>query len=139
MSQDPPSTRVEDLTPLLFVSDIEASTAFYRDKLGFQIAETWKPNGKLAWCRLERGGAAVMLQQAGEEDGPAENRGCGVVFYFLCVDAEALYGELSDAGLQLQAPQVAFYGMNQLYLTDPDGYQLCFQNPTVPSSTTESE
>ena len=24
-------------------------------------------------------------------------------------------------------PKVAWYGMKQLYLTDPDGYGLCFQ------------
>ena len=23
----------------------------------------------------------------------------------------------------------AFYGMSQLFVTDPDGYSLCFENP----------
>ncbi len=123
---------VRELAPLLFVNDIERSAAFYCDQLGFEIRQTWKPKDKLAWCRLERNSAAIMLQQACEEDGPPAGRGRGVAFFFNCDDADAEYVRLSDRGLQLQPPTVAFYGMKQLFLRDPDGYQLCFQNPTEP-------
>jgi hypothetical protein len=30
-------------------------------------------------------------------------------------------------GITTKKPKVAPYGMKQLYLTDPDGYLLCFQ------------
>lgn len=120
--------RVLALTPLLFVQNIEVSLAFYRDQLGFEMTQKWEPAGKLAWCRLVRGNAAVMLQQADEEDGPPERRGRGVAFYFLCDDADAMHAELAGRSLSLDPPQVAFYGMKQLYLKDPDGYELCFQN-----------
>ena len=139
MSQTHPSARVDAMTPLLYVEDIDASTAFYCDKLGFHIAESWEPDGRLAWCRLIRGGAAVMLEQACDEDGPAEFRGCGVGFFFYCADANAVYAEFSNAGLQIDPPQTAFYGMNQLFLKDPDGYQLCFQNSTEPSTSADVE
>jgi hypothetical protein len=29
----------------------------------------------------------------------------------------------------VQPPKVAWYGMKQLYLRDPDGYLICFQWP----------
>ena len=118
-----------ELVPLLFVDNVVRSAAFYRDALGFEMTGSWEPEGKLTWCRMHRGGAALMLQQAcPEEDGPAGSRGQGVEFFFTCDDADAMHAELTAAGLKLAPPKVAFYGMNQLFLKDPDGYHLCFQN-----------
>jgi uncharacterized glyoxalase superfamily protein PhnB len=122
-------TTLHEIVPLLFVEDIGRSAGFYRDQLGFEMTQDWSPDGKLAWCRLERGSAALMLQQAcPEEDGPAEGRGRGVGFFFLCDDAGAMHTEFAASGVSLAPPQVAFYGMNQLFVKDPDGYELCFQN-----------
>ena len=101
---------------------------FYRDRLGFRITQSWEPDGVLAWCRLERDGVALMLQSSCEEDGPAAGRGRGATFYFNCDDAAAIHHELTAAGLQLPPPERAFYGMDQVYLVDPDGYQVCFQS-----------
>jgi glyoxylase I family protein len=126
----PVAAQVRDLIPLLFVQNLEQSVHFYCETLGFELAESWAPDGTLGWCRVKRGGASVMLQLACEEDGPPEGRGRGVGFYFLCDDANRLYEELDAKGFDVDPPRVAFYGMNQLYLRDPDGYELCFQNPT---------
>lgn len=123
-------TTVRELVPLLVVEDIARSLEFYRDRLGFAVVARWEPDGRLAWGRLERDGVAVMLQQSCAEDGPAAGRGRGVVFYFQCADASAEYSRLTALGLRLRRPEVAFYGMNQLFVHDPDGYELCFQNPT---------
>jgi uncharacterized glyoxalase superfamily protein PhnB len=120
---------IQELVPLLFVEDIIRSAAFYQQRLGLELTMKWEPAGKLSWCRLERGGAALMLQQAlPEEDGPAEGRGRGVGFYFNCDDANAMCAVLSSRGLAVAAPQASFYGMNQLFVKDPDGYELCFQS-----------
>jgi uncharacterized glyoxalase superfamily protein PhnB len=119
---------VRELVPLLYVEAIDRSLAFYRDKLGFVVTGSWEPNGKLAWCRLQQLGTAIMLQQACDEDGPAAGRGRGVAFFFTCDSAERVYAHLTGRGLALEPPRVAFYGMNQLFVTDPDGYTLCFQN-----------
>jgi uncharacterized glyoxalase superfamily protein PhnB len=123
----PPTVR--ELVPLLFVQDIERSVAFYRNGLGFEVCARWAPDGKLAWCRIQRDASAVMLQQASEEDGPAEGRGRGTGFFFICDDVDALYSELSARGVQVGPPQVAFYGMKQIFMADPDGYELCFETP----------
>jgi uncharacterized glyoxalase superfamily protein PhnB len=124
-------TSVRELVPLLFVEDIARSVAFYRERLGFEMTGVWEPEGRLAWCRLQRGGSWLMLQQACDEDGPAEGRGRGVEFFFTCDDADALHAEFAARGLSLASPAVAFYGMKQLILKDPDGYELCFQNATT--------
>lgn len=120
---------ISEVVPLLFVEDIQRSVEFYCGALGFDLIQKWEPDGKLGWCRIERGQTAVMLQQACEEDDPATDRGRGVALFFLCDDADALRAEFGAAGLPVDPPKVAFYGMNQLFLKDPDGYNLCFQNP----------
>jgi uncharacterized glyoxalase superfamily protein PhnB len=119
---------IRELVPLLFVQDILRSTAFYQERLGFELTQKWEPDSKLAWCRLVRDGSAVMLQQADDEDGPAAGRGRGVCFFFHCDDAQAIHAEFSERGLTVQPPAAAFYGMNQVFVTDPDGYELCFQS-----------
>jgi hypothetical protein len=40
-----------------------------------------------------------------------------------------VYAHLTALGLIVSPPRVAPYGMKQLYLTDPDGYEICLQQP----------
>jgi uncharacterized glyoxalase superfamily protein PhnB len=47
--------------------------------------------------------------------------------YFGCPDVDAAYRHLIDKGLKVDPPKVAWYGMKQLYLIDPDGFGICFQ------------
>ena len=79
---------------------------------------------------MERDGAVVMLQQAEEEDEPLEGRGRGISLYFVCDDAESVYAELKARGLEIPTPSVAYYGMKQLFVPEPDGYSICFESPT---------
>lgn len=124
---------LHELVPLLFVDDISHSVAFYVDQLGFEMKLKWEPKGKLSWCRLERGNTALMLQLAiPDEDGTAKERCTGIGLFFNCDDAQTIYEELLSKGLSLEPPCVAFYGMNQLFVKDPDGYELCFQNQVGP-------
>lgn len=114
--------------PLLIVSDLAASRTFYCDGLGFEMANSAEHDGTIFWCWLEQGGAAVMLQQACDEDPPASERGKGVTFYFLCDGADAVYRDITARGVQATKPAVAYYGMNQTFVSDPDGYALCFES-----------
>ncbi len=127
----PRTALLGQLWPLLTVQDMERSLLFYRDRLGFTlVADDGKPRGKMGWCRLERGGSSIILQQWVEEDGQAGGWGRGVCFYFVCDDADLMFAELSSRGLQLEAPRVAYYGMKQLFVPEPDGYAICFESPT---------
>ena len=121
---------VRQLWPLLIVQEIRRSIEFYRDRLGFALVGSAESGGNVFWCRLERDGSAVMLQQADEEDGPPEGRGRGVSLYFICDDAENMYTELTARGLRIDPPRVARYGMKQVFVPEPDGYSVCFESPT---------
>ena len=126
---DNPGTTVRQLWPLLFVSDIEHSTDFYCDKLGFDLVGKAEGDEGMFWCRIERGGACLMLQES-SDGGPAVGApGRGVAFYFVCDDVDAVYAEFLSRGLDLEPPSTAFYGMKQLFIPEPDGYAICFESP----------
>ena len=120
---------LDQTVPLLLVTDLARACDFYCRGLGFELDRRWEPDGELRWCWLRRNGASLMLQQACQEDRPAAPRGNGVSLYFICQDAAAVYRDLSSRGIEATPPTVAFYGMNQVFVTDLDGYALCFENP----------
>jgi uncharacterized glyoxalase superfamily protein PhnB len=77
-----------------------------------------------------------MLQQMCAEDNLRQPRGAGITLYIHCDDAQDVFLRLLERGMEVDPPITTFYGMKQVYVTDPDGYGLCFQNPVdtdVPS------
>jgi len=126
---------VQQAVPFLMVSDMEASLRFYINGLAFRRTKKWVVDGKIRWCWLEIGNAALMLQEYRPEKIPSNKRGEGVSICFQCRDALAIYREALSRGL---APQRPFVGNNMwvTILTDPDGYKLDFESPTtVPEET----
>jgi len=126
-------SNVKQAVPFFNVTDIEASLRFYVEGLGFTLANQWAPEGRTRWCWLQRGGAAVMLQEywrdgqpAGAPDGP---RGQGVSIYFICADALAVYHDLMSRGIAATRPCVG-NGMWVTSVSDPDGYALYFESET---------
>ncbi len=118
--------------PFFAVSDMDASLRFYIDGLGFVMAERWIDEGTVRWCRLQRGGAALMLQDFRRDGGkswsPDGPLGLGVSIMFFCRDALSIYREFLARGL---TPSVPFVG-NGLWVTslrDPDGYRVEFESP----------
>jgi lactoylglutathione lyase len=134
---------VEQAVPFFMVSNMEASLRFYVDGLGFEITYRWVDEGKLRWCWLKLGGAAVMLQEArraGHDSWVPEGKvGVGVSIYFICKDALAIYREIMARGIQAKRPFVG----NAMWVTqvsDPDGYNLLFESPTdAPEESEYSE
>ena len=49
--------------------------------------------------------------------------------YFACDDVDAAHAELRARGVATREPFVTGYGMKQVYLKDPDGYEICLQQP----------
>ena len=121
------------------VTNMEASLEYYVEGLGFEIKIDWKPKGRIEWCWLERGGAALMLQEYRQDFVPREKLGQGVSLCFICEDALLLYREFIHKGL---SPSEPFVG-NSMWVTslkDPDGYRLEFESHTdVPEETSYSE
>ena len=133
---------VEQAVPLFAVSNMTESLRFYVDGLGFVVTNQWVPEGKLKWCWLQLGGAAVMLQEI-NRDGPHAWKpdgklGVGVSINFICRDALALYREFRARGVAAGRPFVG-NGMWVTSLTDPDGYSLHFESVTDAPEESEYE
>ena len=113
------------------------SIRFYRDVLGFEVVANSPQLGEdfFHWVWLRLGQAELMLNTAYEDNRPpspeprrvAAHRDTGL--FFGCPDVDAAYEHLRSKGLEVKPPKVTPYGMKQLSLSDPDGYELCFQWP----------
>ena len=131
---------VKQAVPFFAVSNIERSVRYYVDGLGFQMTKKWIDEGKLRWCSLQHGEAALMLQEFRKEGHdswvPEGKLGEGVSICFICKDALAIYREVRSRGIQASKPFVG-NGMWVTSLSDPDGYRIDFEsyNPTL--DTTE--
>jgi lactoylglutathione lyase len=132
-------SNVEQAVPSFLASDIAASIRYYVDGLGFQMTNKWIDEGKLRWCWLQLGSAALMLQELRKDRVPEGKLGFGVSICFQCKDALAIYHEIVSHGLQPGKPFVG-NGMWVTTLSDPDGNRIDFQSPTdVPEWTEYGE
>jgi catechol 2,3-dioxygenase-like lactoylglutathione lyase family enzyme len=134
---------VKQAVPFFAVSNLEASRRYYVDGLGFEMTNKWIDEGKLRWCWLQRGGAALMLQEFKKEGHdswvPEGKVGVGVSICFICEDALAIYREVTSREIQASRPFVG-NGMWVTSLSDPDGYRIEFESYTdVPEGTEYSE
>ena len=130
---------VRQAVPFFRVSDMEKSIRFYAEGLGCTIRDRWEPAGRLRWCWLSLGDAALMLQEfatKGQDSWtPSGKVGEGVTIFFLCEDALQFYAEVRERGIEAAEPFVG-NGMWVTSLTDPDGYRLDFESGTdVPEGT----
>ena len=134
---------VKQVVPFLRVASMETSLRYYLDGLGFTMENKWVVDGKVRWCWLRLGGAALMLQEFTPDPhhprAPQESIGQGVSLCFQCDDAIAIYREAQARGIQVSEPQVG-NSMWEISLRDPDGYRINFSSATdVPEDTKLSD
>lgn len=144
-SQTKVEANVQQAVPFLSVSSMETSLRFYVEGLGFEMTRKWIPDGdgRIWWCWLEIGNAAIMLQEFRKEGHnswlPESKVGVGVSISFQCKDALALYKDFKSRKIEAKRPFVG-NGMWVTSVQDPDGYKLEFESLTdVPEETVFSE
>jgi glyoxylase I family protein len=128
---------ITGIVPLLYVKDGEASLAFYCDMLGFDVVQRAGGEAGYLFAQLRSGAASLMINSL--PDGGAttvlpDDFGC--VLYLNAEDVHALCAELRARGVEVADPESQAYGLDQLWLRDPDGYQLCITSPTNQSRRT---
>jgi len=122
------------LTPLLHVSDVERSLAFYRDGLGFTLISSEAAVKEWKWAHLRMDDVDLMLG-GGREGGPIRMPGSTsedwpAMYYFYPDDVVAFHGALLEKGLPVGKLYVTFYRMKEFALLDPDGHMLTFGQDT---------
>lgn len=102
----------------LVVKDIEAATAFYRDKLGLVVDEAESQPGIYTQFKLNGGGAILAL--VNERVGVDQSFDAGL----LAPDVDAAYRELQAAGVELLSEPVDMPFGRTFLLRTPDGHVL---------------
>lgn len=124
--KQPENLRLSAFMPALTVNDLEKSLVFYRDRLGFFVAEEHRQDGKVSGAVLRAGSVQILLSQDDFAKGKDRKKGFGFRLY--CTTRQEL-DQLAEAirsrGVELtQEPQDQPWGARDFALVDPDGFQL---------------
>jgi catechol 2,3-dioxygenase-like lactoylglutathione lyase family enzyme len=127
------ASKVSDIVPLLLVTNMERSLAFYTEGFGFALKNRWTPDdpGKIRWAWLTLGTAHLMLQEPHDLTKlTSSSIGNGVSLYIQCMDALDIYRDLLTRNIApSREPQVG-NGNWEVFYTDPDGYKINLASPT---------
>ena len=123
----PPELQLKAALPVLYVRDVTAAAAFWRDKLGFTIDFL---HGQPAFYgAVSRDGACLHLKFVHEPVfGPGLVEGEGLIMAYVPVDnAKALFAEYEARGVAFsQRPTIQAWGGVDFHVLDPDGNRIAF-------------
>jgi catechol 2,3-dioxygenase-like lactoylglutathione lyase family enzyme len=124
-------TRFTSITPNLIVRDIAASTAFYRDVLGFAVKQTVPDAAPFVFVWLERDGVPVFLNDlkaiAAELSGAADRSAGGTAgMYFVISGVDELHEAVAPRAKVVMALTNQFYGMREFSIVDLDDHIITF-------------
>jgi catechol 2,3-dioxygenase-like lactoylglutathione lyase family enzyme len=123
----PPRTGWAKLVPELLVSDIAASTAFWRDRLGFAIPYQ-RPEQSFVYLERPEGAQLMLCQRSGNWETASLDPpfGRGVMFQVYVASIEPIQRAFEVGGWPLYAgPREVGdrkAGQREIFVQDPDGY-----------------
>jgi catechol 2,3-dioxygenase-like lactoylglutathione lyase family enzyme len=110
-------------------ADYEASLAFYRDILGWRVAEEWGGKGSDRGAALSGGGIRVVIaERAAEAAKRATGGDCARFNVHLDIhDIDARFRALPKGGHVVVEPESTHWGTRWFVVRDPDGNRLAFE------------
>jgi glyoxylase I family protein len=122
---------LQSCRPLLNVADIETSLGFWRDLIGLEVVTRFESEGQLAFASLKSGEVELMLNFRGGD--PAARRArphyTEAVIYFGVASVHELARDLRTKGFDAPEPEAQAYGVDEIVVRDPDGYEIAFTSP----------
>ncbi len=120
--------QMNQVVPMLQVSDIVESLDYYQAVLGFTVTHMWPDRDNPRWIHLERDEIEIILTlDLGTSSRPfIAEKGNGVVFYIVAKDIETLYQELEEAGAIIVQDMITFGQRKQFTVADVNGYVFAF-------------
>ncbi len=120
---------MESLAPNIFVKDMNATIAFYKD-LGFETIMTVPEKGDYDWVMMMNGGVTVMFQtyKSLGEALPEVSRkdGGSLLFYIKLKGIRAFHDKIKTKTKVIVGLNKTFYGATEFSITDNNGYVLTF-------------
>jgi uncharacterized glyoxalase superfamily protein PhnB len=122
---------ITSCAPLLNVADVEASLTFWRDLIGFEVTYRYEHDGRLMFASLQSGEVRLMLNGRGGD--PSERRArphyTEVVLSFGVPSVHHFVDDLRAKGFAAPEPEAESYGLDEVIIRDPDGYEIAFTSP----------
>lgn len=124
--KQPETLRLRSLVPSLTVNDLQASIAWYRDILGFIVAEEYKQDDQVMGVRLQAGTVNFLLTQDDFAKGRDRQKGAGLRFFCMTAqDIDQLAAAVRERGGQLsQEPTDQPWGARDFAVVDPNGFNI---------------
>jgi len=124
--KQPETLRLRSLVPSLTVNDLQASIAWYRDILGFIVAEEYKQDDQVMGVRLQAGTVNFLLTQDDFAKGRDRQKGVGLRFFCMTAqDIDQLAATVRERGGQLtQEPTDQPWGARDFAVVDPNGFNI---------------
>ncbi|MBN2467165.1 MAG: VOC family protein [Deltaproteobacteria bacterium] len=140
--------KYKELTPILMVEDVNETVDYYASLLGFQFAKAVvsgttelvfrrEEGQRYDYAMMKRDGVEIMFQaqKSISADIPALE-GLAVMasllLYIKVTDARQLYDAISDKAIVIKPLTTTFYGRDEFFIKDCNGYILGFAS-SVPS------
>jgi uncharacterized glyoxalase superfamily protein PhnB len=122
---------LKKLTPNLMVEDVARTLAFYRETLGFQVVTTLPEQEPFDFAIVQRDGVELMFQSrlSLSENVPALTGspiGASQTFYIEVMGISDLYESLREKVEIVVDFHTTFYGTQEFYFRDINGYILSF-------------
>ena len=134
--------KFQKLTTNVMVEDVGRTVSFYREILGFEfvmavpensheVTTMWNKDQVLDYALMRFEDVEILFQSRNSlsEVLPVlrdAEIGGSLVFYFQVEDIKELYAKMSDRVTILKDMQTTFYGMEEFYIGDCNGYILGF-------------
>ena len=113
------------LSASLTVNVIETSLAWYRDVLGFTVAQTHERDGKMFAVSLRAGPVAILLTQDNGARGSDRVKGAGMSLRLTTSqNIDELATRVRERGGILETEPGDMRGVRVFRLVDPDGFKL---------------
>ncbi|HEX5718754.1 MAG TPA: VOC family protein [Thermoanaerobaculia bacterium] len=124
--KQPETLRLRAVMPAITATDLQASLAWYRDVLGFIVAEEYKQEDRLMGVRLQAGSVQLMLGQDDFAKGRDRQKGAGLRFFCTTAqDVDQLAAAIKERGGKLaHEPTDQPWGTRDFGIVDPDGFNI---------------
>ena len=114
----PAALQFQRAMPVLHITDMQRSLAFYRENLGFSTSTWGEPP---TFAIVQRG--AVSLALAVTAKPPVVDRSTWAAYIYVA-DVDAIHAELAAHGANAEQPETRPYNCRDFTIDDPDGHAL---------------
>jgi catechol 2,3-dioxygenase-like lactoylglutathione lyase family enzyme len=118
------------IAPQFLVDDLNTAITYYRDKLGFSLDFCYES----FYASVSRNGVSIHLKCAPKtvSDRAHRKQHEHLDVYITVTGVGTLHDELQSRGALITKPlEERPWSCRDFYVEDPDGYILCFSEPTV--------